>query len=139
MNKIVIFTKFKRFAHILHRELKEYNPLLLTGDTTNRAELITLWQTDDKYKIFISTEAGAEGITLSPARYLINCDLPYSIGKYVQRLGRIGGLRATKNYFVYNLMAKVEGKQTIDGWVKKKLWKKMDASEQILAVKELLT
>ena len=119
-NKAVIFSRFERMVKILERELPQYNPLVITGAVDDRAEIIRKFQEEDENQIMIMTEAGGEGITLTRANYLYNIDLPWSNGKYEQRLGRIYRIGTTKPVFVYNLLAR----QSPDRWIFKKLLNK---------------
>lgn len=141
MNKVVIFTKFSRLAHILGRELAKYNPVILTGETQNRQEIIDKFNNDPACKIFISTDAGNAGINLPAANYVINMELPYSLGKLEQRLGRIRWHTQDRPVFFYNLLAKVDGKNSIDHWVLNKIIKKQAMADKLLLtdVKEILS
>lgn len=130
----VIFTRFERMAQILNRELAEYGPCLLTGalDDIDRQQLMNEFATDRKRRVFISTEAGGAGINLQTANYLYNFDLPFSLGKLEQRIGRIYRHGQKKPVFIYNLMAKPGGRKGIDDWVKTKLLHKQELSDQLL-------
>ncbi len=139
--KAVIFTRFSRMAEILNRELEEYNPCLLTGQISDRQILIDEFTNNPARKIFISTEAGNAGINLQAANIIYNYDLPFSLGKLEQRNGRIRWHTQDKPVFFYNLMARLKGgRKTIDQWVKEKIIKKQEISDQVLMsdVKEIL-
>jgi len=139
--KVVVFTRFSQYVNLLARDLKAFQPLIITGQTSasDRTVIIQQFNMDPACRVIIGTEALSVGVTLK-AQYMINCDQPDSVASYTQRLGRIGGLRNNDPQFIYNLIAKIEGKQTIDGFVRKRLNKKLNASEIILAgdIKELL-
>lgn len=139
--KAIIFTRFARMAEILARELAQYNPAVLTGSTNNRQELLDDFTQCADRRIFISTEAGNAGINLQAASIVYNYDLPFSLGKLEQRMGRIRWHQQDRPVFFYNLIAKLKGgKGTIDGWVKQKIINKQDISDKLLMsdIKEVL-
>lgn len=133
--KAVIFTKFERMARILERELAEYKPLVLEGGVPDKAreEMIQQFTYSNDRRIFISTEAGGAGINLQRANVLYNFDLPFSLGKLEQRIGRIYRHGQTKPVFIYNLMAHLNGgRKGVDDWVAAKLFKKQELSDRLL-------
>lgn len=140
MNKIVIFTKFSRMAYILERELSKYNPVVLTGETKDRQAIIDKFNNDPNCKIFISTDAGSSGINLTIANYVINMDLPMSLGKLEQRNGRIRWHMQDRPVFFYNLIAKLKGgRKTVDSFVAEKIEKKQEISQLLLSdIKQVL-
>lgn len=139
--KAVIFTRFSRMAEILKRELAEYNPVVLSGQTEDRQKIIDEFNNNPSVKLFISTEAGGAGINLPAANVLYNYDLPFSLGKMEQRQGRIRWHLQKRAVFFYNLIAQLpNGKRTVDAWVKDKLLKKQELSDRLLIsdIKEIL-
>lgn len=138
--KAIIFTRFSRMAEILGRELRSFNPVILTGATQNRQEEIDRFTQDSSTRIFISTEAGGVGVNLQAANIVYNYDLPFSLGKLEQRLGRIRWHTQDRPVFFYNLLAKVAGKNSIDHWVLNKIIKKQAMADKLLLadVKEIL-
>lgn len=77
--KVVIMSTFKDPLNELYEELKMYNPLLGTGDITDDefSKNIDLFQTTDKYKVFLATVSKAgTGITLNAATYMICINTP---------------------------------------------------------------
>lgn len=138
-NKVVVFTRFKRMANILYRELAEYSPAIITGDIQNRDEQMSRFNTDDACKVMIVTTAGNEGINLQRANILYMYDVPMgSYGSLVQTIGRIERLGQTKKMVVYYLMAE----NTVDIRLKNLLLTKKEMSEKMFGslseVKELL-
>ena len=129
-DKAIIFSRFKKATSILARELKEYKPLLLTGDITGeeRANNIKKFQEDDSYKILLSTDAGGEGLNIDRANIIFHFSLPYSYGKYIQRNGRIKRLTQKKPMVVYNLIAA----KTVDAWLSKMINTKAKLSDTVL-------
>ena len=93
--KIVIFSKYAEMTNIICRELKQFHPIHLHGKVKeDRAELIERFQTDDKYRLFVSTiKAGGVGITLTAADMVILYDRWWNPGgnfQAIDRLHRIG-------------------------------------------------
>ena len=129
-NKVIIFTQFVEMAHILIDELKEYNPLLISGEVSSedRQKVVELFTYDPKYKILVSTDAGAYGLNLQSASYIIMYDLPWSISKLTQREDRAHRIGQTKPVTVYTLVAK----ETVDEYIVKVLHAKSIYSMDIL-------
>ena len=57
------------------------------------------------YQIIVSTDAGNEGIDLQSAHVLVNYDIPWSLVKLEQRMGRIHRVGQNRNVELYNLVA----------------------------------
>lgn len=135
-NKTIIFTQFKEMALILMRELSEYNPLLIAGNVSQeeRHQNIQLFQNNNKYKVFIMTDAGSMGINLQAATSVIHYDLPWSIAKVEQREDRAHRIGQKQNLTVYKLIVE----KSIDEYVLKTLYKKQQIANQILGDKDKL-
>ena len=109
-HKAIIFTKFRTSALLIQEQLKKdlkLESLLYTGkeNESQRDNNINLFKNDDDYKILIATEAGAEGLNLTVAKYVINFNLPDTAAIYTQRIGRIRRVSSTfNNVIVYNLL-----------------------------------
>jgi len=54
-----------------------------------RGELISKFEKNPEYKVFLSTEAGGTGLNLQIANTIINFELPWNPAKKNQRTGRI--------------------------------------------------
>ncbi len=134
--KVVIFTQFAEMAKLLIKELSKYNPLLIMGDVSaeDRQKVIDLFTYDKKYKIMVSTDAGAYGLNLQSASYIFMYDTPWSIAKLMQREDRAHRIGQQKPVTVYNLIAK----NSIDEYVAKVLHKKQRISVDILKDDERL-
>jgi len=106
-HKVIIFARFKGVLYLLKDALKEYNPVLFTGDLngTQRGDAISQFTNDDKTRVFLSSDAGGYGVDLFRASHLINYDLPQSSGVFKQRNGR--HVRASSTFrtvFIDNLI-----------------------------------
>lgn len=138
-DKAIVFTRFKRMAVILARELANYNPLLISGDVVGdkRAEAINKFREDPAHKVLISTDAGGEGVSYAAANFTFNYDLPYSYSKYEQRNGRMVLKDKTAPMAVFDLVAR----NSIDEKVARIIAKKKNLFDALLGtdVKEFLT
>lgn len=134
--KALIFTQFAEMAHILNRELQEYKSLIIWGgvDALERKNIVDRFMTNSEYQILIGTEALAYGLNLQAASYVFNYDLPWSVAKYEQRIGRAHRVGQTKPVTVYNLLAN----NTVDLYTKNILYKKQSISDDLLGDKKEL-
>jgi superfamily II DNA or RNA helicase len=57
------------------------------------------------FQIIVTTDAGNEGIDLQAAHVLVNYDIPWSLVRLEQRMGRIHRVGQTRDVFLYNLIA----------------------------------
>ena len=57
------------------------------------------------FQILVSTDAGNEGIDLQTAHVLVNWDIPWSLVRLEQRMGRIHRIGPTLDVELYNLIA----------------------------------
>lgn len=57
------------------------------------------------FQIIVTTDAGNEGIDLQVAHVLVNYDIPWSLVRLEQRMGRIHRVGQTRDVFLYNLVA----------------------------------
>ena len=98
---------FKETLRVLAELLKEYNPLIGTGDLLDDAvaKNIDLFQSCDKYKVFLATTSKCgTGINLNAASYMICCDMPWTPALQEQVEDRINRLNNTKPAFIYRLV-----------------------------------
>lgn len=57
------------------------------------------------FQILVSTDAGNEGIDLQTAHVLVNYDIPWSLVRLEQRMGRIHRVGQTRDVELFNLIA----------------------------------
>ena len=60
---------------------------------------------DKKFEVLISTDAGNEGIDLQSAHVLVNWDIPWSIVRLEQRVGRLHRIGQRSKVDIYNLIS----------------------------------
>ena len=130
-DKVVIMSTYKEPVYQLERLLKQYNPLIGTGDMKDDivSKNIDMFQTDDTHKVFICTSAKCgTGITLNKARYMICIDQPWTYATYEQITDRIHRINNTEPVFIYNLICE----DTIDVRISKILNRKKAIGEFIV-------
>lgn len=106
-DKVVIMSSFKEPVREMTNMLKDYSPLVCTGDNSDDEVFnnIKMFQEDDKHKVMICTIAKmGTGVTLTRASYMIFLDLPWEPATYEQACDRIHRIGAKKPVFIYNLM-----------------------------------
>jgi len=119
-HKVIIFTKFRTSALLIQEQLQKdlkINCVLYTGQENDnvRTQNLNSFKYDDDYPVLIGTEAMAEGLNITQARYVINFNLPDTAAIYVQRIGRVRRVSSTfSNVTVYNLLT--EGSKDMERW-----------------------
>lgn len=93
-HKVVIFSYFKPMISMIGTAFTKLKiPFTtLTGDITSTLERdrrIQRFNNDPKCKLFLSSDAGAYGVSLGQGSHLICYDLPWSAGAFAQRVARI--------------------------------------------------
>ena len=135
-DKVIIYTKFSKFADILERELDEYKPLKITGETAteDRRSVVEAFNTTEDNRVMVITDAASHGLNLQFRCSTIICtDLPFSLAKLEQVIGRVYRIGQKKAVNIYYLL----GIKTVDYHLKKILEKKGELSDQILTMNEI--
>lgn len=130
-DKVVIMNTYKATVEDLKEKLKDYKPLICTGDTKpgDIDERINIFQTDPSRKVMICTwQKMGTSITLTAASYMIHMDTAWTDGLYQQTCDRIYRIGQTKPVFIYNLVCK----NTIDEHVKEMVDVKRSMSDFIV-------
>jgi superfamily II DNA/RNA helicase len=97
--RIIIFTESTETAHYLAEHLRSElheQVLVFTGDSdvSTREELIRNFDARvlnpaDDYRILVTTEVLAEGVSLHRANIVLNYDIPWNPTRLIQRVGRV--------------------------------------------------
>ncbi len=58
-----------------------------------------------EFQVLVSTDAGGEGIDLQSAHVMIDWDIPWSLVRLEQRMGRLHRIGQTKAVYIYHLVA----------------------------------
>lgn len=122
-DKVVIMSVFKEPLNILYNRLKEFNPLLGSGEVDDGtfSKNVRLFQEDKKYKVFLGTTSKAgTGITLNAASYMICIDEPWTYALQQQVEDRIHRVNNTEPVFIYRLICKDTIDQVVENIVNTK-------------------
>ena len=107
--KVVIFSGWERMTRLIAGELDAigipYSNLNGSVPSAKRKDLIDRFTDDPAVRVFLSTDAGATGLNLQAASYVINLDLPWNPAVLEQRIGRIYRMGQKQNIQVINLVA----------------------------------
>ena len=129
--KVVIMNSFKETVNELVKRLKDYNPLVCTGDS-KAAEIEKnkdLFQKDDEHYVMICTwQKMGTGHTLNRASYMIFTDTPYTEALFTQACDRIHRIGSKETVFIYNLINEC----TIDERVAELVEKKKALSDYVV-------
>ncbi len=108
-DKVVIFSQWERMTRLIAQELDKrsvrYAYLHGGVPSAKRKDMTVSFTDDEQVRVFISTDAGATGLNLQVANYLINLDLPWNPAVLEQRIGRIYRIGQRQNIQVINLIA----------------------------------
>lgn len=104
--KVIIFTEFVA-TQLYLRELlvgRGYTVSVLNGSMSVEERDEALQEFKNNTNVFISTDAGGEGLNLQFANIIINYDLPWNPMKIEQRCGRADRIGQTRDVHIYNFI-----------------------------------
>ena len=104
--KVIIFTEFVATQLYLRDLLvnRGYSVTILNGSMSVEDRDAALREFRTKISVFISTDAGGEGLNLQFANIIINYDLPWNPMKIEQRCGRADRIGQTRDVHIYNFI-----------------------------------
>lgn len=104
--KVIVFTEFVATQEYLQRILlgRGYTVSILNGSMSIDERNIALQDFRDRANIFISTDAGGEGLNLQFSNIIINYDLPWNPMKIEQRCGRADRIGQNRDVHIYNFI-----------------------------------
>lgn len=105
--KVVIFSYFKEPLYLLADKLKQYKPLIGTGDLDDKvvSDNIDKFQNNSDYKVFLGTvQKVGTGQTLTAATYMIHLDTSWTWADFDQACDRIWRIGSDKPVIIYNLI-----------------------------------
>ncbi|WP_129597631.1 DEAD/DEAH box helicase [Anaerophilus nitritogenes] len=108
-HKVVVFSQYARMVKLISIALKKHKTVVFTGkmSAAQKNEAVNAFKKNPQVKCFISTNAGAEGLNLQNAKYLINYDIDRDISINDQRNKRIRRVDSMfEKVFVYNYISK---------------------------------
>jgi superfamily II DNA or RNA helicase len=104
----LVFTEFLDTAAWLAELLAaaNYSTEVLAGDTSaERRDALQRRFLAGKFQVLVSTDAGGEGIDLQSAHVMIDWDIPWSLVRLEQRMGRLHRIGQTRDVYIYHLVA----------------------------------
>jgi superfamily II DNA or RNA helicase len=104
----VIFTEYADTAEWLTKELARegFDAQMYSGRLTHRdRDEVRAAFIRAEFQIIVSTDAGNEGIDLQTAHVLVNFDIPWSLVRLEQRMGRIHRVGQHREVELFNLVA----------------------------------
>ena len=104
--KIIIFTEFVATQNYLQELLinRGYTVTILNGGMSIEERNTAMNEFKTSTSIFISTDAGGEGLNLQSANIIINYDLPWNPMKIEQRCGRVDRIGQQRDVHIYNFI-----------------------------------
>lgn len=106
--KIIVFTEFVATQKFLQEFLirKGYSVTILNGGMSIEERNEALQEFRTSTTVFISTDAGGEGLNLQFANIIINYDLPWNPMKIEQRCGRVDRIGQQRDVHIYNFIVR---------------------------------
>lgn len=104
--KIIIFTEFVATQTYLEQLLikRGFTVTILNGSMNIDERNAALQDFKNRTSIFISTDAGGEGLNLQFSNIIINYDLPWNPMKIEQRCGRVDRIGQQRDVHIYNFI-----------------------------------
>lgn len=104
--KVIIFTEFVATQEYLRNLLinRGYSVTILNGGMGIEERNAAMQEFRNQTNIFISTDAGGEGLNLQFANIIINYDLPWNPMKIEQRCGRVDRIGQQRDVHIYNFI-----------------------------------
>lgn len=90
--KILVFSAFDiTLLPILEGKLKEWKVPFVSyrGNEKQRQEAIDSFQSDEKVRVFLSSDRGSDSLNFEMASVVIHYDLPWKWSTYIQRQNRV--------------------------------------------------
>ncbi len=106
-HKVLIFSSFVKHLELLKEKIEseKWKYSILTGQTTNRAKVISDFQDDPENRIFlISLKAGGVGLNLTSADYVFIIDPWWNPAAENQAINRAHRIGQDKKVFVYRFI-----------------------------------
>ena len=112
-SKVIIFTEYKDTLDYIIKNLEKMHPgwsqyiLSLSSEETRDEKQFNkvrqAFEKDPKARILVATDVIAEGVNLQVANIVINYEIPWSLIKLEQRIGRVWRLGQEKDVEAYTL------------------------------------
>ncbi len=108
-HKVLVFSSFVKHLELIKSRIEKENWkfTVLTGQTSNRKEVIRQFQEDPENRIFlISLKAGGVGLNLTSADYVFIIDPWWNPAAENQAISRAHRIGQNKHVFVYRFITK---------------------------------
>ncbi len=129
--QLLVFTEFADTARWLAKKFADdgYTVETLEGAVDHKArhELQRRFLSGD-FQILVSTDAGGEGINLQSAHVMIDWDIPWSLVRLEQRMGRLHRIGQKNDVYIYHLVAP----ETREGRVQEVMLGNLEAASESL-------
>lgn len=112
-SKVIIFTEYKDTLDYIVKNLESRHPewrhsiLCLSSEETRDEKRFNkireAFEKDKKSRILVATDVVAEGVNLQVANVVINYEIPWSLIKLEQRIGRVWRLGQKRDVEAYTL------------------------------------
>ncbi|MCF8381402.1 MAG: DEAD/DEAH box helicase [Bacteroidales bacterium] len=107
-HKVLIFSSFVKHLNLLKENLETegIEHTMLTGETTNREDIVKAFQENENCKVFlISLKAGGVGLNLTAADYVFILDPWWNPASEEQAISRAHRIGQVNNVFVYRFIS----------------------------------
>ena len=134
--KVIIFTEFVATQTYLQELLvnRGYTVTILNGGMSIDERNAAMQEFKTSTSIFISTDAGGEGLNLQFANIIINYDLPWNPMKIEQRCGRVDRIGQQRDVHIYNFIVG----ETVENRVREVLEEKLSVILKEMGVDKYL-
>lgn len=108
IGQLLVFTEFADTALWLNRQFAAtgFSVETLEGKVNHAARhALQRRFLDGSFQVLVSTDAGGEGINLQSAHVMIDWDIPWSLVRLEQRMGRLHRIGQKNDVYVYHLVA----------------------------------
>jgi hypothetical protein len=106
--KVIVFSEWTTMLDLIERQLtkRKLGFVRLDGSVPQkkRQALVSQFQTDEKIRLFLTTNAGSTGLNLQAANTVINVDLPWNPAVLEQRIARAHRMGQTQPVSVFVLV-----------------------------------
>jgi len=127
--KAIIFSNWTSMTDILVKELKQYNPAVVTGETKDSQAEVVKFQNDPKCKLIIGTISKlGTGFTLTAASTVIFLDKPWNLANTEQAEDRAHRIGTVGTVNVVTLVCR----DTIDERIEEIITEKGDLAEALV-------
>ena len=126
--KVLVFSQFVQMLELLEKECKTHNinTHILTGQTKDRQEVVSAFQSDPNAAVFLlSLRAAGTGLNLTTASYVVLYDPWWNPAVEAQAIDRSHRIGQTQTVNAYRLIS--------PGTVEEKIWELQQSKAQTIS------